>query len=72
MRGGADEDVSEADGKAVRRTVMPNTIFYKNDDNRLVPLNETLYEKENYLQMLIKQNPSLLAGEQITPNEPRK
>ena len=51
---------------------MPNTIFYKNDDNQLVPLNETLYEKEDNLQLLIEQNPSLLAGEQITPNDPRR
>ncbi len=51
---------------------MTNTIFFKNSENKLVPLNETLYEKEDHLQELIENNPSLLAGDQINPSEPHK
>lgn len=51
---------------------MSNVIFLKNNDNKLVPLTETLYEAEDDLQVLIENNHALLAGDQITPEEPRK
>lgn len=51
---------------------MSNTILYKNDDNKLIPLKETLYDKEDRLQELIEKNFELLGGDLINPTEPRK
>lgn len=51
---------------------MRDTIFMKNSENKLVSLSETLYQKEDHLQEIIANNPVLLAGEQINPDEPRK
>ena len=51
---------------------MRDTIFMKNSENKLVSLSETLYQKEEHLQEIIANNPVLLAGEQINPDEPRK
>lgn len=51
---------------------MNDTIFLKSVENTLIPLKETLYESEDFLQELIEKNPSILAGEQITPDNPRK
>lgn len=50
---------------------MNNTIFLQNE-NGIVPLNETKYDTEDLFQELIENYPSILAGDQITPDDPRK
>ena len=50
---------------------MKNTIFLQNE-NGIVPLNETKYDTEDLFQELIENYPSILAGDQITPDNPRK
>lgn len=50
---------------------MNNTIFLQSESG-IVPLNETKYETEDLFQELIENYPSILAGDQITPDNPRK
>ena len=49
---------------------MANTIFLKNENNHLISLKESSYISEDNFQKLIEQYPSLLAGEQINPDNP--
>ena len=47
-------------------------IFLLNDAGDLVELHEQPYESEGILQELLERHPSLLAGQQISPVEPRR
>lgn len=51
---------------------MSGTIFVLQGNRQLVPLNEEPYEAERLLQELLAQYPDLLAGEQISPDAPRR
>lgn len=47
-------------------------IFIIKEDQKLVPLTQQTYESEDLLQTLLAQYPSLLAGDQIRPESPRR
>lgn len=47
-------------------------IFHINENNEAVQLREERYENENLFQELIEKYPDILAGEQITPDAPRR
>jgi hypothetical protein len=47
-------------------------IFLIQPNGDLVEMNETPYDSEDLLQMLLAKYPSLLAGNQIDPRAPRK
>jgi len=40
------------------------------NENELIPMNETPYEKEDVLQVLLERYPDLLPGDQINPENP--
>lgn len=43
-----------------------------NDEAQLTPMEETAYENEDILQVLLARYPDLLPGDQITPENPRR
>lgn len=49
---------------------MPDTIFLRDEEDRLIPLKETLYETEDFFQTLLEKEPAILAGDQIAPDDP--
>lgn len=49
---------------------MPATIFLLTPEGHLSPLEESGYATEDELQRLLAENPDLLAGEQISPEDP--
>lgn len=49
---------------------MSATIFLLTPEGRLSPLEESGYTTEDELQVLLAENPDLLAGEQISPDDP--
>lgn len=48
---------------------MANTIFLKGENNNLIELRESPYASEDIFQELIEQNPAILAGDQIAPED---
>lgn len=51
---------------------MSGKIFVLQDGEKLTELVQTRYENENLFQSLIEKHPEILAGDQITPDNPRK
>lgn len=51
--------------------LMNGHIFLINGANQLVELEEQPYDSENLLQTLLAQYPNLLAGDQVSNDEPR-
>lgn len=51
---------------------MGGAIYLIRDDERLLPMSETLYDSEDLLQKLLADYPELLAGDQIDPGQPRR
>lgn len=51
---------------------MAGNIFFVNENEQIIPLKEAKYESEDLFQHLIEQYPDILAGDQITPDQPRK
>jgi hypothetical protein len=51
---------------------MSRGIFLIQHDNRLVELREQAYDSETLLQELLARHPSLLSGDQIDPDSPRR
>lgn len=47
-------------------------VIFLNNSNNLIELKECQYHSEDKLQEYIEKNPALLAGWQITPDDPRK
>lgn len=47
--------------------MMSGVIYLIGDDERLLPMSETLYDSEELLQRLLADYPELLAGDQIDP-----
>jgi len=47
-------------------------IFLIQDNGELVEMNEQAYDSEDLLQTLLAKYPSLLAGNQMNPDAPRK
>ena len=47
-------------------------VFVLQGDNKLVEMEEQVYESEDLLQSLLEDYPSLLAGKQIKPDSPRR
>ncbi len=43
-----------------------------NEEAQLTPMEETAYENEDILQVLLARYPDLLPGDQITPENPRR
>jgi hypothetical protein len=52
--------------------MMDSGIYLLQADNVLVRMNETPYEAESLLQILLERHPDLLAGDQIDPFAPRR
>ena len=52
--------------------VEKGKIFVRSGDGRLEPLEEMPFDAEDELQELVADYPELLAGEQISPDEPRR
>lgn len=59
-------------GKKVTKETLMSGVFVLQNDNKLVEMNEQLYDSEDLLQGLLENYPSLLAGNQIDPDSPRK
>ena len=51
---------------------MNEKIYVLRDGERLAELIQTPYDDERVLQALLERHPTILAGEQITPDNPRK
>ena len=51
---------------------MSGGIFLLRDDERLVEMTERAYDSERLLQELLETHPSLLSGDQIDPDSPRR
>lgn len=51
---------------------MDSGIYLLQSDNVLVRMNETPYEAESLLQVLLEDHPDLMAGDQIDPTAPRR
>ena len=51
---------------------MSGSIFVVNEDNKILELKESKYENEAIFQELIEKYPNILAGDQISPDNPRK
>ena len=51
---------------------MPGSIFVLHDDGTLMEMQETPYDSEAVLQLLLADYPNLLAGDQIDPAHPRR
>ena len=58
--------------KTIPAALMSGTIYLIQPDNQLIPLAEQPYDSEALLQSLLAQHPSLLAGEQMTDESPRR
>ncbi len=48
------------------------SIFLIQDNDSLVEMNEEPYEKEDHLQSFLERYPTLLAGDQIDSEKPRR
>lgn len=53
-------------------TPMTGGIYLLQDDGHLIEMTEQAYDSEALLQKLLADYPSLLAGNQIDPTEPRR
>ena len=51
---------------------MSGSIFVLDKNNIITELKETQYSSEDIFQELIEKYPNILAGDQITPDNPRK
>ena len=51
---------------------MSDRIYLVSDGEVLTPMEDAPYAKEEVLQQLLERYPDLLAGEQITPDDPRR
>lgn len=51
---------------------MTGEIFLMDNDENIIPMNETKYDSERILQELLAKYPQLLAGDQINSENPRK
>ena len=51
---------------------MSGSIFVVSEDNKILELKESKYENEAIFQELIEKYPNILAGDQISPDNPRK
>lgn len=51
---------------------MSGSIFVVDDKNRISELKESKFQSEDIFQELIERYPNILAGDQITPENPRK
>lgn len=51
---------------------MSGSIFVVDDKNRILELKESKFQSEDIFQELIERYPNILAGDQITPENPRK
>lgn len=51
---------------------MSDTIYVKDEDGRLQPLNTATYQQETDLHDQLAAHPNLLAGSQIDPSRPRR
>lgn len=51
---------------------MSGSIFFLGENDQVIQLKEKKYESEDLFQRLIEQYPDILAGDQITPDQPRK
>lgn len=51
---------------------MSGRIYLLGEDEKLVPMDEALYDSERLLQELLANHPDLLSGEQINADEPRR
>ena len=51
---------------------MSDRIYLLGGEGQIEPLQEAPYESEDTLQALIADHPEILAGEQMTPDEPRR
>ena len=51
---------------------MSGKIFVLHDGRNLIELSQAYYENEDSFQRLIEKHPEILAGDQITPDDPRK
>ena len=51
---------------------MSGSIFVVSEDNKILELKESKYENEDIFQELIEKYPNILAGDQISPDNPRK
>ena len=51
---------------------MPGRMFIINEQDDLIPIEETPYDSEAVLQTLLAKYPDLLAGDQISPVSPRR
>ena len=51
---------------------MSGSIFVLDKNNTITELKETQYSSEDVFQELIEKYPNILAGDQITPDNPRK
>lgn len=49
---------------------MPAKIFLLDTDDHVTPLEESGYPSEDHLQHLLAENPDLLAGDQVAPDDP--
>ena len=48
------------------------SIFLKQDDGSLVEMRQESYDSEALLQVLIAEHPDILAGDEVSPAEPRR
>jgi len=51
---------------------MPGGAYLIGDDGALVEMSQAPYDSEDMLQQLLASHPSLLAGNQLTPDSPRR
>ena len=51
---------------------MSGSIFVLDKNNTITELKATQYSSEDIFQELIEKYPNILAGDQITPDNPRK
>lgn len=51
---------------------MTGSIFIVDENNKILELKESKYENEDIFQELIERYPNILAGDQISPDNPRK
>lgn len=51
---------------------MAEQIYHLNESGQLEPMNEESFDLEDRLQELVAENPSLLSGEQMNPESPRR
>ena len=51
---------------------MGESIFVLDSNNKIIELKESKYSSEDIFQELIEKYPNILAGDQITPDNPRR